>query len=116
MMATTNATHTPGPWRVVDEDIQAEDGTHVVCFGHDYDEYGGIEARWPAIGPDDQFTDEQRATHTGEVEANKRLIAAAPDLFAACKRVAQWIEEQSSPFTQAMCREVLAAVAKAEGR
>jgi hypothetical protein len=58
--------HTPGPWKceTPGDCIVAVDGTHVVCFGHDYDDYG----------------------YLGNV-ADARLIAAAPDLLEACKAV-----------------------------
>ncbi len=41
---------TKGPWQVFDGDVQTVDvaadsnwPTHVVCFGHDYDDYGGAD-------------------------------------------------------------------------
>lgn len=32
----------PGPWTTDGEHIDAPD-KHIVCFGHDYDDYGGME-------------------------------------------------------------------------
>jgi hypothetical protein len=84
---TTN--HTPGPWRVVsgtegseqmgeDNEIVAKDGTHVVCFGHDYDDYGGTGARWVRLPNNQDATQEQYDQREREVKANAVLIAAAP--------------------------------------
>ena len=62
-------THTPGPWGVESEFqaiVTACNGRLSVCEVHDHN-----------------ATSE---THTAaEAEANARLIAAAPDLLAACK-------------------------------
>lgn len=58
--------HTPGPWHPLEDPyedcIVAANGDHVVCCGHDYDEYGIIPNG-----------------------ADKRLIAAAPDLLQAAR-------------------------------
>ena len=95
---------TPGPWRVglnqngfnlplaqreTTDCIIAADGSHVVCAGHDYDEFGLIPSRDDA-----------------------RLIAAAPDLLEACRRALRDATEWDGDMS-----EVLeAAIAKAEGR
>jgi hypothetical protein len=45
---------TPGDWRTFDGCIVAEDETHAVCFGHDYDDYGGVgdaDAEFIAAAP-----------------------------------------------------------------
>jgi len=60
------AQHTPGPWRlhpVNDTAVIAMDGTGVAGMAGDYDDTD----TWPIM------------------EANARLIAAAPDMLAACK-------------------------------
>ncbi len=94
MSTDTIARPTPGPWRVVDDDIHAADGTHVVCFGHDYDEYGYIA--W---------------------SADACLIAASPDLLAALKQFVadhelsgHYCEGLNAAYTQA-----IEAIRKAEG-
>ncbi len=51
--------------------------------------------------------------------ANARLIAAAPDLLAACQRTVRMLEQQqdgSDPVLVSTLRQVRAAIAKAEGR
>lgn len=88
--------HTPGPWeiRTVKQgypyQIVAPNGTHVRNV-----------TRWAALS----------VPALPEGQANARLIAAAPDLLAACK-----LALESGEF---LCGEdgiVKAAIAKAEGR
>jgi hypothetical protein len=72
------------------DDVMAADGTHVVCTGHDYNDGGYVSV-------DDA-----------------RLIAAAPDLLAACKEyVDKWtvMDEDEKAGVDAL----RAAIAKAEG-
>jgi len=97
--------HTPGPWKVKDGVIYCADG----------------------IPPFD-------ATHTridgkGEWEANVHLIAAAPELLAACKALVDnliWASGSSDFAPDGIAREGwlkvepsisqgMAAIAKAEG-
>ncbi len=116
-MSTTNEVkHTPGPWRV-------EDHYGVVSVVWDY-EYEGRKFPYGIAGnvgcgrapsPDvDCFT--SRTTH-----ANARLIAAAPDLLAACKAAREFLEdgyppENISPSEAAIREQLDAAIARAEGR
>lgn len=67
-----SAKHTPGPWKVW-HGGGPNDGYFTI--GSDMEHRGGIVAEYtvPAPRPD------------GEVQANARLIAAAPDLLAACQ-------------------------------
>jgi hypothetical protein len=93
---TTQATHTPGPWRycVITEKIWAADGQEDV---------GMI-----APGPD-----------LAGWEPNGRLMAAAPDLLEALRGLAECVEG----YRQTGCLgawdkplgEARAAIAKAEG-
>lgn len=96
MSTTTKGTHTPGPWRI-DRPL----------------------GYW-AIGPNPHADDGQvlrlYTKPYGEDEANARLIAASPDLLAACKELASRFEKtgeawMSDPAWQA----ARAAIAKAEG-
>lgn len=105
---TTRAAHTPGPWNVskssMDRLIYA-DSEH--AFDLAIVRNGGSDAN---------------------VEANARLIAAAPEMFAALKDSVNqletspyWIEQimgKSSPAIAGIlqtCRNARAVIAKAEG-
>lgn len=97
-----NTTHTPGPWivaRIIPQDrdfirqVKAEDGP--VCFVHD-------------------LSDCQQ-----EAKANARLIAAAPDLLAACKRMSEAL--RNAPHAtqnayQGILTDIDNAITKVEGR
>ena len=96
--------HTPGPWRRAGLNIASEAETVVAsCY---------------ADSPDSVCV---RPTSTDECLANARLIAAAPDLLAACK--AAWL---ASPFNRDReftrdnqdfdaAQRLLSAITKAEG-
>lgn len=89
--------HTPGPWTEVGLCIVAANGKHVFCFGHDSDEYGRIDS-----------------------DADRDLIAAAPELLEAVERVLQKVADDPRVawyFTLSESLEKLvAAFAKARGR
>ena len=57
------AQHTPGPWKITGPNIRSEDGGLLFVQG-------------------DQFMDDD--PDPVEQAANRRLVAAAPDLLAAC--------------------------------
>lgn len=50
-----------------------------------------------------------------EGEANARLIAAAPDLLAACEEAAECLEDDESKWAQRVREKMLAAILKAKG-
>lgn len=94
--------HTPGPWRVHDEFILAGGegrGGRVIAMNHDRIHY--------ECEP--------------ENEANAHLIAAAPDLLAACidtlveMREAGWTCSCSAGYPACAKCKIRAAVAKAQG-
>jgi len=87
--------HTPGPWSAIPDS------------GEDH------EGDWYIL------TDDEEAIATGLSESDARLIAAAPDLLAACKAI---LEHLQIPLTQRMDADALnawtaarAAIAKVEG-
>ena len=88
--------HTPGPWTV---DGRAIDSAHfeiaVVSEGVDVD-----ETEMPS----------------DEVEANARIIAAAPVMLTALKRVANFINDNYTTDELPIEFIVVNAIAKAEGR
>lgn len=87
-------THTPGPWRI-------ETGGGSDPTSHVYaDDPNGCAADGDLVTIADLI----------ENEANARLIAAAPDLLAACKKMRQIASAQFG------LNEANAAIAKAEGR
>lgn len=85
--------HAPNP-KVPDSpgDVFGPNGEHVVCFGHDYDDYGAFESM-----------------------ADARLIAAAPDLLKAAEAIAdKWPRfEGIEPAIEVVA--LRAALAKAKG-
>jgi len=94
-------THTPGPWHAtLDEPLitveTGERGDAEICV---------VEPRATAGG----FTDEEKA--------NARLIAAAPDLLAACRAAGDAIfDTRLGKDELALLTQLGAAIAKAEGR
>ena len=84
--------HTPGPWQalVIRDDegdrlvfnIRTADGHLAICDG---------------MGSSDDFPDWE------ESEENARLMAASPDLLAACEGVVRDIEAEHGPHDQEHC-------------
>ncbi len=86
-------THTPGPWELR--------GSRLVT-----DSQGVLIAE--NIG----------ANYPGTPEANARLIAAAPDLLAACKRMSEALRNaphETQNAYQGILTDIDNAIAKAEG-
>jgi hypothetical protein len=89
------STHTPGPWEVEGDD----------------------ESLW--VTPLDRSTPVicDMVEREGETEANAHLIAAAPDLLAACKAfIAADPAEGYSGAEYSALKLMHAAIAKAEGK
>jgi len=89
-------THTPGPWRVgpVDDTVVTDaDGKEVAAIDGDYNS----PDEWPRM------------------EANARLIAAAPEMLSALKRLVNPIPGTTRlpPWVYGI---VVPVIAKAEGR
>lgn len=70
-----SANHTPGPWAAIE--IK---GDPLRSFAIDAGVYLGSLAVWPV--------------HSDEMQANARLIAAAPDMYTMLKRVRAAIARQ----------------------
>lgn len=100
--------HTPGPWRY--EKSQISGGFYITGSN----EYGGMIL--PILG--------RACNFPRNVEANARLIAAAPDLLEAlkdwCSQYDGWsdaeLAKRANPATIARYKASRAAIAKAEGR
>ena len=85
-----NAKHTPGPWTRNRAINTVDMGRYsVICpFGAD------------------------SKKHVSEIEANMRIISAAPDLLAALEAMVSKIDDKSLPIS---CSAARAAIAKARG-
>lgn len=99
--------HTPGPWQQHD---------NVYPYGPSY-----AATVWGPEGPGHGLiADCRQSLLMYEAVANARLIAAAPELLAAIKRLMKRPECQCShnanPGMAAAIDEAICAVAKAEGR
>jgi hypothetical protein len=90
--------HTPGPWRADQRCIEGPDGNIALL---------------------------NLARGQGVTRANARLIAAAPDLLSALKRMSEhWLGDNNAPMRDAFIRDypksaiadAVAAIAKAEDR
>jgi hypothetical protein len=85
--------HTPGPWTVG---------------------FGATDCRWPQVESGDGVI---ARTYGSRDEENARLLAAAPDLLAACKQTLAWFESGppiSEPYG-IVTDWLRFAIAKAEG-
>lgn len=85
-MTLAKPQYAPGPWVVADDnEIHAADGTHVVCFGHDYDDYGGMSPSDSQVP--DKDNDPRSERYFAAIADNAQLIAAAPELYEALKAI-----------------------------
>lgn len=96
--AGAESAHTPGPWEV-------RPGAGLGL--HSWTIWATSEGRY--IG---------RIDDNDQGEANARLIAAAPDLLAACREALDLLEERSATDERAayLAQHMADAIAKAEGR
>lgn len=85
---STSKTHTPGPWSVDESgcDVLTPDGWRIA-----------------------------RMDLTDQGEADARLVAAAPDLLAACRAALQDFGSLPARVGAASSRLIAEAIAKAEG-
>lgn len=96
--------HTPGPWYVHLERHAAGTTPHVTTskkiglWDHPVCTFNGTKYQSEA-----------------ETKANARLIAAAPDLLAACKRMSEWLKQHRLPEIQGIACDIFQAIDKAEG-
>lgn len=108
----TKARHTPGPWTIGDENNACCD----VLLGTEHNLTCSLDRR-------DNNTCAEVISRE-EMLANARLISAAPDLLAACQKMAEWEaceKDYSIGFTERidLCAEAFelmnAAITKATG-
>ena len=105
--------HTPGPWEVRADPSHYDSFTTVVA-GSGEQRKGMLREMIVEIGG---------WAGIETAEANARLIAAAPDLLAACQRLVtlidesdQWSDVVSGTAMGEIVNEARTAVAKAEGK
>lgn len=105
MTTKTKAAHTPGPWMLTGEIDRIHSG-EVICPGkHE--------------SPVAVCCDFNRYEREEEREANARLIAAAPDLLAACKAFADAMRRNEFPDMMLLVEALQlasVAIARAEAR
>lgn len=94
--------HTPGPWVLCR------------CDGHDGSAVATIEPKPETMEGPNHWAVAHTNTLRNEWQANARLIAAAPDLLAACRAFVAKVDrgEARSVNTYA---QMVAAIAKATG-
>ena len=121
------STHTPGPWFVTEDGTQTAHHFVVTTNEHsdDFEEREDVaEISLPSWTKPNGPRGREDRKHRAEAEANARLIAAAPDLLAACERVIDAMKDHvliahSLEGAQTQGREVCAllnaAIAKARG-
>jgi hypothetical protein len=102
-MTATKATHTPGPWMADRRNscwaILSQQHNPYVVFVSDHHEYGGK----PCGSVCSQ--DKPQA----EIDANARLIAAAPQLLAACAAAYGTLYDRTSELGIQMAEAIRAA-------
>ena len=89
-----NTKHTPGPWRA----LESKSSQHQVWKGDDH-----IASAWGTDVPGD------------EQLANARLIAAAPELLDALKRIVSVASVELTGRRDDVLEQARAAIAKATG-
>ena len=90
-------THTPGPWKV-----QKTRSNRPITMIMTVDKQGAVICDMNKIGGND-------------IDADARLIAAAPDLLAACKLALEYTGWHYHAGAQEAHDALKAAIAKAEG-
>ena len=97
------AKHTPGPWKLnTDGDTGMNDsGCILDSVGH--------------VIVTDIYGTYKNGRTTGEAEANARLIAAAPDLLAACEAAKKYLEPDLVEPGRTVFWRLVAAIKTARG-
>lgn len=101
-----NARHTPGPWAV----YPSNGGDPIIGpAATDDGRFAIARAYFPNYSPDGIVAARR------EVDANARLIAAAPELLAACEQAEYWLaHDDGSAEPVEMLRVLRAALAKVQ--
>lgn len=102
--------HTPGPWRIGHQTDYGVFNPSVIQTGEDV----GIATVY-GIPLHVKLDEVENDPKCAEGLANARLIAAAPDLLAACKEALQSSEDSEGGGYRVLNEMLRAAIAKAEG-
>ncbi len=110
-----SAKHTPGPWRVEDIDATAHNDEPITILS---DKAGkcsrnGVRGQWEVAKIGDGLEWDDR--HDAMVRADARLIAAAPDLLAACEAMEACSVDATDEEITRVAAQNRAAIAKARG-
>lgn len=105
--------HTPGPWRVDETKALGAYGVWTEYATHPGDDGAGYPSKICSVlqGGDRRISREQR-------DANAALIAAAPDLLEACRKILAWGVRANAfvePEDGYLVDCLRAAIAKAKG-
>ena len=95
---------TPGPWEVTDIPMGVR---HAGLW---------IKARYGWPGDDESLLVPASVVFGTNAVANANLIAAAPDLYAALKKLADYASAKPKYVPVGVYLEAITALAKAEGR
>lgn len=91
--------HTPGPWyasQATSKTAGPIDGYWLIRA----DNYVQVADLFGLTGTRDEDGDDEHISNE-ESRANARLIAAAPDLLAACEAAARWLDALNDPDERA---------------
>jgi hypothetical protein len=103
--------HTPGPWTTVDESAAGPRGD--VSFNH---QLLSGDLWLASISSGDFETRELVAKERPRIEANLRLIAAAPELLTALRGLYDLCPQGHLDDKRGLWADAWAAIAKAEGQ
>ena len=85
--------HTPGPWAVEEQFVKTNCVEVFADFGREDDCVVARVYSWSGDGKANDH-DLLRERRRIEAVANARLVAAAPDLLAACEAYVRWLDEE----------------------
>ena len=112
MDTLTTPKHTPGPWTL--HPGAGKKSERYIWREAPYPGGQCVAAVYPGItGEDERALDYPWSSRQEAADANAALIAAAPDLLAACHAALAYLDDEDSA---GLVAEIAAAVAKAEGR
>ena len=99
--------HTPGPWTLTREPVPLQDGDERLIVP-----YWFVDAGAGTCGTEERPLDGFHAAFFAS-DANARLIAAAPELLEACKRIVH--EDNTGEISIGAIEDCRSAIQKAEG-